>query len=401
MKIFAIFSIFLLCFSFSGCILLEDDDVFVWPEVLDSECIFENNKGLSCSPYLEDFAVPHMSVKHPSKDEIWIIDLDGLIKSWDGLSTETVANLSSIISRCHFEQGLLGFAFDQNFNTTDTILLSYIESGSCEDDNEADLILASAKIDDLGLLDLTSIIVLKVIDQPYRNHNGGYLQSIGNNEYLWGIGDGGGSNDPDSNGQEPNTPLGTIQYFTYTENGIIPILNNSNLDDYTLHYGLRNPWRFDLDSNDRLWVTDVGQNCWEEVNLVSLTETSNLGWSEREAFHRFHSNGYTNENGTCYLDEDEPSTPKEMTDPIVSYLHDGGNCSIIGGEWMDWGPDILHNGYIYGDFCSGSIWIIQDNEGIWVNEYIGKFSGMIVGFGRGLSDEILVFTWDGTIYSVS
>lgn len=400
MKIFPFFSVLLLTFGLSGCILSDKEDSFIWPEILESECTFENNQDLNCSSYLDGFDVPHMSASHPDKDEIWIIDLNGLIQSWDGYSLFTISNLSFLISNCHIEQGLLGFAFDENFNSSNQVLLSYIEKGPCDEENEANLILASAKIGNSGILNISSIKILREIYQPYRNHNGGYLQSIGGNQYLWGIGDGGGSNDPDSNAQDNSTPLGTIQLFSFINNEIYSVLEKTNSDPYILHNGLRNPWRFDLDINNRLWVTDVGQSCWEEINLLSINKSANLGWSEREGLHKFHSNGYTNENGTCYDDDDAPLVNDDFTDPVATYLHEGGNCSITGGFWMDWGPKSLQDGYLYGDFCSGSIWILREIEGTWTDEYIGSFKGMIVGFGRGLSDDILIFTWDGIIYSL-
>ena len=68
---------------------------------------------------------------------------------------------------------------------------------------------------------------------------------------------------------------------------------------------------------------------------------------------------------------------------------------------MNWGPKSLQDGYLYGDFCTGSMWILREIEEIWTDEYIGSFQGMIVGFGRGISDEILIFTWDGSIYSLN
>lgn len=402
MKLFSLLSIFLLTFGLSGCILFDEDKSFAWPDVTESECNFDNNKNLTCSPYLDGFDVPHMSAIHPENDELWIIDLNGLILSWDGFSLFKVANLSFLISNCHFEQGLLGFVFDENFNSTNQVLLSYVKKGPCDGDNESNLFLASAIIDNSGILNISSIKIIQEIYQPYRNHNGGYLQSIGDNKYLWGIGDGGGSLDPHSNAQDTSTPLGTIQLFSFIDNEIYPVPGETNSDSLVLHNGLRNPWRFDFDNNNNiLWVTDVGEKCWEEVNLLSINESANLGWPKREGLHKVHSNGYTNENGTCYYDEDAPLASDDFTDPITSYIHEGGNCSITGGFWMNWGPKSIQDRYLYGDFCTGSIWTLREVEGIWTDEYIGSFQGMIVGFGRGLSDEILIFTWDGTIYSLN
>ena len=288
------------------------------------------------------------------------------------------------------EQGLLGMTFDEDFNTSKTVLISYIEKGSCDGPNESDLVLASIKIGENGLLDPSTISPLRSIEQPYRNHNGGHLISIGNNQYLWGIGDGGSANDPGDNGQDVSNSLGSINFFSYLNGEISPVLNNTEDDPYVLHHGLRNPWRFSLGENNMIWIGDVGQNCWEEINLVPLFERKNLGWSIKEGFQDFE------EDGECY--ENSNQTDDELTYPVLAYGHENGNCSITGGFWMDWGPEPLQNGYLYGDFCSGNFWLLkQTNDGEWTENYVGSSGGMIVGFGRGITDELLVFHWTGDI----
>ena len=211
-----------------------------------------------------------------------------MIKSWDGENLEDVADLSNLVSRCHMEQGLLGISFDSDYAESKIVLLSYVEDGTCEGENQSDLVLSSAKIGDTGVMDMDSITVLKRIEQPYRNHNGGYLLHAGNGNYLWGVGDGGSANDPHGNGQDPSNPLGTIQLFEFRGNEMVAVLDNSTGDPFVLHYGLRNPWRFDVSDDGDLWIADVGQNCWEEVNLVTLDKRSNLGWGDREGFQEFY-----------------------------------------------------------------------------------------------------------------
>lgn len=379
----------LLCSGLTGCISNSSDDEFDWPDPSDLGCKFLDEYSLDCNTYIEGLETPHQSIINPENGELWIIYLNGFVKSWNGTKLTEVADLTSIISRCHMEQGLLGMVFDEDYISSRLVLLSYVEDGNCEGPNNSDLILASALIGDNGVLDISSISILRNIEQPYRNHNGGHLLEIGNNQYLWGVGDGGSANDPQANGQNTSNPLGAIHLFSFQNNEISPVMNNSEIDPYVLHYGLRNPWRFSLDSNNMLWVADVGQNCWEEVNLVSLTNVSNLGWSIREGFQEF------NANEDCSDIKSEPV--ENMTDPIVTYSHQNGNCSITGGFWMDWGPESLHDGYLYGDFCSGSIWLLKEVDGEWLDHYIGSSGGMIVGFGRGMGDELLVFHWTGDI----
>ena len=68
---------------------------------------------------------------------------------------------------------------------------------------------------------------------------------------------------------------------------------------------------------------------------------------------------------------------------------------------MDWGPESLRDGYIYGDFCTGLIWILKEDDNQWKNNYIGSAGGMIVGFGKGINNELLIFLWTGDIISIN
>ena len=391
MSKFALFSVLLLCSSLTGC--LGSDDSFEWPSPSEQDCAIVVEFNLECEIYIPGQETPHYSLSNPENGDLWIIYLSGFIKSWDGTSLSEVVDLSSLVSRCHMEQGLLGFAFDDDFINSNLIIISYIENGPCEGDNESDLILASLQVGDNDLIDKSTITTLRIIDQPYRNHNGGHLLSIGNNQYLLGLGDGGSGSDPHSHGQNKNNSLGSINLFSFENNEIKPVLEDSDKDPYVLHYGLRNPWRFSLGVDNMLWISDVGQNCWEEVNLVPMNETKNLGWSSKEAHQDFEKNA------NCELSENNQD--EDLTYPVTYYGHQDGNCSITGGYWMDWGPPSLSDGYLYGDFCTGIMWLLKEENGYWKSEYIGHAGGMIVGFGKGISDELLIFLWTGNIISIS
>ena len=349
--------------------------------------------NITCKEYLSGFTTPTNSLHHPTEDEIWISDLDGRIFAWNGDEKRLVANISSLISNCHTEAGLLGFAFASDFVNASQILFTYIGTANCETKEVTNLFLAVGDVKD-GLVTPDSIQVLREIEQPYRNHNGGHLLALGNHTYLWGVGDGGGSNDPQGHGQNSSSPLGTIQHFHYADGTIAPVHNTTGTDqDYTLHEGLRNPWKFDVDDQGRLWIADVGQNCFEEISMVPVLQSTNFGWSEREGNREF-----TDPNDCTK----PPSTPPEgMTDPVVVYEHQDGRCSISGGLYMDWGPEPWQDGYMYGDFCSGDIWITEQNgQDQWEGKLLLDAETLLVGFGRGLNDELLLFTWGGTIFEL-
>jgi len=386
-RVWSIVALLLISSPLNGC--LSQDDNSAWPDPISWDCSIEMRFDLYCSSYLEGFDSPIISSKTPDGSQLWIVENSGRIRSWDGSSIREVADLSPLVSRCHIEQGLLGFVFEEDFVDSKIVLVSYVEEGTCEGPNESDLILASLLVRDDGTLDLSTLRILKQIEQPYRNHNGGHLLGIGENRYLLGVGDGGSSFDPGNNGQNSSTLLGSMLLFSFQDGEISPIIDSSIGDPYVLHYGLRNPWRFDVDNQERLWIADVGQNCWEEVNLVSLDVQANLGWSEMEGNSQLNKD-------SCEIKTPDESEIENMTAPIVTYSHEG-NCSITGGFWMEWGPEKLRDGYLYGDFCSGSIWIIREDSGIWYDEYVGDSGVMIVGFGRGLNDELLVFGWMGGI----
>ncbi len=385
----------LLAASFGGCIGGEKDvggPVFVWQDRVEIECVPIENVNLDCEIYLEGFQTPVLSIKHPLNDEIWIVDLSGNITSWDGNNTRLVGDLTDVVSNCHYEQGLFGLAFDEDYAQTGAVLLSYVQNGTCQGSNESPLILADVIVEN-GTINSSELRILREIEEPFRNHNGGHILHIGNHQYLWGVGDGGSSEDPQGHGQNTSSPLGAIHLLQYSNGEVQTVLENTSGDPYILHHGLRNPWRFDVDPQDRLWIADVGQYCYEEINVVPLMEPSNLGWAVREGFHDF------DDDRNCNHEITEP--PEGMIDPIIEYVHGDGHCSVTGGQWMDWGPESLQDGYLYGDFCSGAVWIAREVDGVWIAEDVATVGTSIVGFGPGLNDELLIFSWAGSIYHLS
>ena len=383
----------------AGCLREEEpsEPQHTWEEPTQGMCESMYAPGFACELLVTGFETPVVSILSPVKDEIWFADLSGNITSFDGNENHHIADLTQVVTRCHYEQGLLGMAFADDFPVTGRILLSYVENGTCDGPpNESTLILAQAIVHNSSL-DIETLQVLRAIDQPYRNHNGGHILAIGDNRYLWGVGDGGGRNDPYDNAQNRSTPLGAIHIFSLGNSSINPILENTSGDPYVLHHGLRNPWKFDLAPDGGLWIADVGQFCYEEVNRVELMSPANLGWNTREGLHEFIVDTSGDD---CNIEDSEP--PEGITDPVVEYGHVQGHCSVTGGHWMDWGPDSLRDGYLYGDYCSGAIWLAtSDGEGGWGSTKIMSSNTMIVGFGQGLGDELLIFSWAGEVYSIT
>ena len=117
----------LLTCTLTGCFGEEEPNSgFGWQEKIEVPCNTELVEGLVCKEYLTGFVTPVASIHHPQEDEIWIADLSGTISAWNGENLRIVANLSELVSNCHIEQGLLSFAFDEDYNETKKVLLSYI-----------------------------------------------------------------------------------------------------------------------------------------------------------------------------------------------------------------------------------------------------------------------------------
>jgi glucose/arabinose dehydrogenase len=230
------------------------------------------------------------------------------------------------------------------------------------------------------------------VPQPYPNHNGGMV-AFGPDGYLYvGLGDGGSKGDPDNRAQNLDDLLGKILRIDVDQGDPygIPIDNpfakgGGRPEIYAI--GLRNPWRFSFDTKTgNLWVADVGQYKWEEINLVA--RGGNYGWRVMEGTHCFH-----------------PSTDCQTTTfslPVSEYFHDKGRCSITGG-YVYRGRILpsLAGTYVYGDFCSGEIFALNKDETVNEPHQIFKSSLQISSFGEDAAGELYVLDHKGGIYRLS
>jgi glucose/arabinose dehydrogenase len=290
------------------------------------------------------------------------------------------------------EQGLLGLAFDPDFDTNRYFYVHYTN-------NDGNTMIARYMVDALNpdKADPGSATTVLVYTQPYSNHNGGTIQ-FGADGYLWfGFGDGGGAGDPDGNGQDPQTLLAKliridVHPLPYTIPPSNPFVGTPNVLDEIWAFGLRNPyrWSFDRTTND-LWIADVGQSSWEEIDFHAAGSGGgqNYGWSRMEGLHCFSPPS------NCGADT--------LDLPIYEYGHTSGNCSITGG-YVYRGTEVpeLAGYYLFGDYCSSRIWALLRDGGEIANfrDLTGQLNpgGQIQALsaiGEGGSGELYLVDRDG------
>ncbi|MGH9262090.1 MAG: PQQ-dependent sugar dehydrogenase, partial [Acidimicrobiales bacterium] len=239
---------------------------------------------------------------------------------------------------------------------------------------------------------------LLAVEQPFGNHKGGDIE-IGPDGFLYiALGDGGSGGDPQGNGQntqallgkilriDPSQPAGGEQYGIPAGN---PFADGEGGAPEVWLYGVRNPWRiaFDGETGD-LWVGDVGQNAFEEIDLLPAADGggagANLGWHGVEGAHPF----------------DGGSNPDGGVLPVFEYDRSDGGCSITGGVVYR-GTAIagLTGTYLFTDYCAGQIRGVRASGGQLTEERTFDAEGSeLVSFGQDAAGEVYVLSLDGTIY---
>ena len=318
-----------------------------------AETAFDPDRiGLSLERVVEQLVAP-LAVRHAGdgSGRIFVVEQRGQIRVvQDGrLAGDPFLDVSDRITSGG-ERGLLGLAFHPSFPDDPRFFVNYTDLAG--DTVVSSFIVPSA---DANRADPDSEDVLLRIEQPAPNHNGGAL-AFGPDGYLAiSTGDGGGGGDPNDHGQRLDTLLGKILRIDVDGDGVDgryaipadnPFADGNGGEPEIWHTGLRNPWRmsFDRETGD-LWIGDVGQGSWEEIDVARAGSGSlNFGWNRVEGFE-------------CY--EPEDCDPAEFTAPVTAYGHDLG-CSVIGGSvYRGTSQPLLVGGYVYSDYCGGSLWVLD------------------------------------------
>jgi glucose/arabinose dehydrogenase len=291
------------------------------------------------------------------------------------------------------EEGLLGLAFHPRFVENGYF---YVYYSHFEDSIRSSILSRfTCTSRETLLVDPASEKRIMKIPQPYSNHNGGALE-FGSDAYLYiALGDGGFANDPHHFGQDLSELLGSILRIDVdrSESGRAygippdnPFIGVPEACPEIWAYGLRNPWRFSFDrKTGQLWAGDVGQNLWEEIDII--VKGGNYGWKLREGAHSFSSRLFA------------PSSA--LIEPIFEYNHSQG-VSITGG-YVYRGTEFpeLYGAYIYGDFQSRQVWALwYDGQKVIENRPIFLCPHYLASFGESAQGELYLCAFDGKIYKM-
>ena len=294
------------------------------------------------------------------------------------------------LTRQNGEQGLLGAVLSHNGE------MMYLNFTSTEEQQSGDTIIAAIPRAPDGSFPSDDLITIMTIAQPYGNHNGGDLEILGDGSLLIAVGDGGSGGDPERHSHVLDDPLGKLLRIQPLSDGGYRIPIDNPYVDGALgevwSSGLRNPWRIDVDPlTTDLWIADVGQNEHEEINRV--TADTNLvggrgvdfGWSSFEGYARFN-------------DDVSPDERSILAEPVYTYPHVDGACSVTGG--VVYRGDLIEDlwgWYVFGDFCTGVIsaynYVSQSTVELGV-------VAMPTSIERDHRGEIVVATATGDVVSV-
>jgi len=348
-------------------------------------------------------AYPNLSFSSPidyqyaseSDNRVYVAERAGRIVVFENNSSASTSqeffDISSRVSTAG-EGGLLGFSFHPDFETNGFFYVYYTPS------NPFRTVISRFEVSgtEPATGDPDSELILLEISQPFDNHNAGQIR-FGPDGYLYiALGDGGSSGDPEENGEDRTTLLGSILRIDVdnTDPGLNyaippdnPYINNTQgFREEIYAYGFRNPYRFSFDSQTGdLWVGDVGQAAREEIDVVQ--KGLNYGWN-------------TMEGSLCF----DPSQNCDTTNrelPVFEYGRTEGRSITGGFVYRGTAVPELQGRYVYADFGSGRIWsIAYDGSMAFDNQLIDTFSGnSIITFGEDQNGEIYFGSFDGNIYT--
>lgn len=339
-------------------------------------------------------AMTYATTAGDGSDRMFLVEQRGTVRLLqDGeLHSGFWLDIRDRVNSAGFERGLFALAFHPDFSDNGRVLASYTGAGGAS-------VISEFTVADpaTGKPDPESERIIITVAQPFSNHNGGLIK-FGPDGYLYtSLGDGGSGGDPLNNGQRLDTLLGAMLRIDvdvpsgYAIPDDNPFLGDPEARDEIWSYGLRNPWRWSFDrATGDLYIADVGQNTYEEVNFEPAAHPggANYGWRAWEAFNMYDS--------SQALSADTAT----MTFPIISYPT-GFNCSITGGYVYrgDAIPD-LDGWYLYSDWCSGTVWGAVTTPVVGVSFTLLDNNFRVSSFAEDDDGELYIVSHNGGLYRV-
>lgn len=351
---------------------------------------------LQLQSYATGFTRP-VDIASAGDERLFIVEQRGIIHILNAQGQRLPTpflNIQSRVNSSGNERGLLGLVFHPNYAQNGFFYVNYTNA-------QGHTRVSRFRVSDTdpNIADPNSELILIAVNQPFSNHNGGDL-NFGPDGYLYiGLGDGGSGGDPQNHSQNRQSLLGKMLRIDVNSGNpySIPPSNPFVNDPSTLNeiwaLGLRNPWRFSFDRlTGDMWIGDVGQNAWEEIDFqpASSTGGENYGWRCYEGNVPFNTNG-------C-----QPASAYVF--PVHVYATGSASgCSVTGGfvyrgsEFPD-----LQGHYLFADYCSGRIWSLQPNDaGGWTHRQLLQGTpNSYVSFGENPSGELFLATLGGNIFRV-
>ncbi len=321
---------------------------------------------------------------------LFIIDQDGRIVIFENGQVDQIPflDIHDEVSRAGNECGLLGMAFDPDFKDNHRFYVDY----DTQKFGKLQTRISEFTADPSNShTDPSTEKEFLRWDQPFTNHKGGCMMFGPDNMLYIGVGDGGKGGDPFNNAQNLGVYLGKI--LRINTDGKAPADNpfvgraGAKPEIWTL--GMRNPWRFSFDSaTGKLWCGDVGQDLWEEIDIIE--KGKDYGWSIREGMHDYRP--------------DRASTaPEPLTEPIKDYSHDEGKCIIGGYVYHGKAIPALQGLYVYADYNLG--WIAAlgwDGKKITFDQHILQTPLNIATFGVDHTGELYLCDRErGELYEIA
>jgi glucose/arabinose dehydrogenase len=359
--------------------------------ILQTSAAFAQATFENAFPRLNFVKPIYLTYASDGSDTLFVVEQDGRILYFpndrDVAQAKVAVDIRRQVRRAGNEEGLLGFAFHPDFQKNRQVILHYSAS------NPTRNVVARYRMADDGyVIDPDSVEVLMEVPQPWGNHNGGMIDFGPDGMLYISLGDGGAANDPHNVAQNLGSLLGKIlridvdktegsqKYAIPKDN---PFVEKPGARPEVWAWGLRNAWRFSFDrKTGDLWAGDVGQNAWEEIDLI--TKGGNYGWRVREGFHDFNV--------------PREGKPADLIEPVVE--HGRNEALSITGGYVYRGTAIpaMQGHYIYGDYVTGRVWSLQyDGKKVTTHKEFSRLP-TISSFGEDEAGELYVVSHGGAIY---